>query len=163
MTPEAAPDPADRRLCRVRPAARADAETITAFNCELARESEGLALDPAVVATGVQAVFDDPGRGVYYVAEIDGRPVGQVMTTQEWTDWRNGWFWWIQSVYVEPHSRRRGVFRALYRHVTSLARERGDVRGLRLYVVQTNARAIDTYVRLGMARTEYLFYETDLT
>jgi GNAT superfamily N-acetyltransferase len=145
----------------VRPATVADAELIARFNLALARETEGIVLDPVVVARGVQAVFDDPARGEYFIAELDGRPVGQAQITLEWSDWRNGWFWWIQSVYVEAGARRRGVFRALYEHIASLARSRGDVRGLRLYVVDSNAPAVETYTRLGMSRTQYLFYETD--
>ena len=152
-------NPTDQRPCRVRPAVRADAGTIAAFNRALARESEGLALDPAVVLRGVRAVFDDPARGVYFIAEIGGRPAGQIQVTYEWSDWRNGWFWWIQSVYVAPDSRRQGVLRSLYEHVASLARSRGDVRGLRLYVERANAAAIEAYTRLGMVRAHYSFYE----
>lgn len=154
-------DPTDQRLCHVRPAARADAEVIAAFNCALARETEGLVLDPAIVARGVQAVLDDRARGEYFIAELAGRPVGQAQITFEWSDWRDGWFWWIQSVYVDAGARRRGVFRALYEHIASEARGRGDVRGLRLYVVQANAQALEAYTHLGMTRTDYLVYETD--
>ena len=84
---------------------------------------------------------------------------GQTMITTEWSDWRNGFFWWIQSVYVHPDFRRRGVFRSLYAHIRSLAHERSNVCGLRLYVHNTNTRAIDTYIKLGMALTEYRLCE----
>lgn len=145
--------------CRVRPAVGEDLETIVEFNCALAQESEGLTLDRDVVVHGVRAVLEDPHRGRYLVAEIDDRPVGQAQITYEWTDWRNGWFWWLQSVYVRPQCRCRGVFRSLYMHIVRAAQERGDVRGLRLYVEQANAPAIDTYTRVGMGRTSYLLYE----
>ncbi len=155
------PNHAEQRPCGVRPAVRADAETIAAFNIALAGETEDLSLDPAIVASGVRAVFDDPTCGLYFIAERQDRPVGQCQITFEWSDWRNGWFWWIQSVYVEPASRRHGVLRALYEHVAAQARTRDDVRGLRLYVVNTNAPAIKAYTNLGMTRTDYLLYETD--
>ena len=158
MTPEIdAPVPP----CDVRQAAASDVDTVARFNCALALESEDLTLDADTVRAGVQAVLDDPNKGVYYVAEIDGSVVGQLQITYEWTDWRGGWFWWIQSVYVEPDYRRRGLLRALFAHVARLARQQGDVRGLRLYVVNTNSSAIQAYTNLGMARTDYLLYETE--
>jgi ribosomal protein S18 acetylase RimI-like enzyme len=142
-----------------RPATPADAAVLAEFNRLLAWESEHKALDGAVLAAGVAAVLADPARGRYFVAEDGGAVVGQLLITTEWSDWRNGWFWWIQSVYVREDYRRRGVFRALYDHVAGEARRRGDVVGLRLYVEKDNRRAQATYDRLGLAGTGYLVLE----
>jgi GNAT superfamily N-acetyltransferase len=143
----------------LRSATPADATIIAEFNRRLAWESEHKALDGSTLAAGVAAVLADPARGSYYVALEDDEVVGQLLITTEWSDWRNGWFWWIQSVYVREDARRRGVFRALHEHVASLARGRGDVIGLRLYVEQENHRARATYDRLGLAGTGYLVLE----
>jgi ribosomal protein S18 acetylase RimI-like enzyme len=137
----------------------ADAPVIAEFNRRLAQESEGLALDADTVAAGVAAAFADPGKGLYFVAEQDGALIGQLMITTEWSDWRNGWIWWIQSVYVPEAARRQGVFRALYEHVHALALADPGVVGIRLYVEQENHRAQQTYERLGMRRTGYLVLE----
>lgn len=138
-----------------------DAQLVAAFNQRLAEESEGRRLDPDIIGPGVEAILADPTKGTYYLAEIDGAVAGQLMITTEWSDWRNGWFWWIQSVFVAPAFRGHGVYRALHRHVEAIAKERGDVRGLRLYVEHDNARARSTYERLGMTVTSYLLMETD--
>jgi len=151
--------PESRSDCRVRVAEADDLQTIVGFNCALARESEGLVLDRETVVGGARAVLDDPGKGVYFMAVIDGRTVGQTQITYEWTDWRDGWFWWIQSVYVHPDHRRSGVFGRLYAHIATLARQRGDVRGLRLYVERNNEAALRTYERVGMTCTSYRLYE----
>ncbi|MFO0842470.1 MAG: GNAT family N-acetyltransferase [Gemmataceae bacterium] len=143
----------------VRPAAPADAPVIAEFNRRLAWESEHRQLDMAKLLPGVAAVLGDPSRGVYFVAESGGEVVGQLAVTYEWSDWRHGWFWWIQSVYVREDARRAGVFRALYHHVADRARGRGDVIGLRLYVEADNERARQTYGQLGMAQTGYLVME----
>lgn len=143
----------------LRRAAPADAAVLVEYNQCLARETEGRSLDGPVVAAGVAAVLADPGRGLYFVAERDGRVVGQLMVTTEWSDWRNGWLWWIQSVYVHPEARRQGVFRALYQHVHAQARAEPGVVGLRLYVEEENLDAQQTYLRLGMDRTGYLVLE----
>ena len=102
----------------------------------------------------------DRSKGQYWVAEADGRVVGQIMVTYEWSDWRNGNVWWIQSVYVHGDYRRRGVFSALYRHVESLARQDSHVRGIRLYVEHENTRAQQTYQSLGMKMTDYRVMQT---
>ena len=143
----------------VRPAMPADAAVIADFNARLAQESEGKALDGAVLAAGVAALLADPHKGRYFLAEEGGVVVGQVMLTTEWSDWRNGWIWWVQSVYVRPEARRRGAFRALYQHVYEAARADAQVVGLRLYVERDNRRAQETYERLGMGRTGYLVME----
>lgn len=144
---------------RVRRAVAGDWALIVEFNRLLAAESEGLELDLEALGRGVRAVLDDPARGVYFIAEAGGAAVGQVQVTFEWSDWGNGWFWWMQSVYVQPAQRRRGVLRALFDHVTKEASERGDVLGLRLYVVRGNESAIEAYTRLGMEGSEYAIYE----
>jgi GNAT superfamily N-acetyltransferase len=143
----------------VRPAETADADVITDFNCRLADESESKRLDPSTTLAGVLEVLANPMHGRYYVAEHDGRPVGQLLVTYEWSDWRNGRFWWIQSVYVMPAHRRRGVFRALYGHLDDLAAKSPDVCGLRLYVEAGNAPARSTYAAIGMDETGYLVME----
>jgi GNAT superfamily N-acetyltransferase len=143
----------------IRRAGPADAPVIADYNQRLARETEGKTLPADVLAAGVAAVLADPAKGTYFVAEEDGAVVGQLMITTEWSDWRNGWIWWIQSVYVRHEARRRGVFRALFQHVLDAARARPDVVGLRLYVEHANDPAQQTYLRLGMKRTGYLMLE----
>jgi ribosomal protein S18 acetylase RimI-like enzyme len=143
----------------LRRAVPADAPVIVEYNRRLAEETEGKALDPLVLAAGVAAGLADARKALYFVAEDGGEVVGQLMLTTEWSDWRNGWVWWIQSVYVEPEARRRGVFRALYEHIHATARREPDVVGLRLYVEQDNGAAQQTYARLGMDRTGYLVFE----
>lgn len=145
----------------IRPARADDAEVIADFNARLAADTEDLVLDRARLLAGVRAVLADPGKGFYAMVERAGGIVGQLLVTREWSDWRNGDFWWIQSVFVVPEARGAGVFRALYEHVDRLARERGDVCGLRLYVERHNERAQRTYARLGMQRTVYDMFETD--
>lgn len=136
-----------------------DAAVVAEFNRRLAEESEGKTLDAAVLAAGVRAVLADPNKGLYFLAEENGTIVGQLMITTEWSDWRNGWFWWIQSVYIRHESRRQGVFRALYRHVEQAATDDPTVIGLRLYVERENESAQQTYLRLGMELTHYLMLE----
>lgn len=145
----------------IRDARTADADTIAAYNMAMAEETEGRPLDPGLIQPGVAAVLDDGTRGRYWVAEADHGIVGQMMVTYEWSDWRNGTMWWIQSVYVHPDWRRQGVFSALYRHVESLARSARDVCGLRLYVERDNERAQRTYRSLGMEQRGYEVMEVD--
>ena len=146
---------------QVRAATLADAETIGRFNTLMARETEGIELDPGVVRKGVQGLFEDRSRGRYFMAEREGEVVGQLLITCEWSDWRNGDFWWIQSVYVKKKARKKGAFKALYRHVHRLAESRDDVCGLRLYVEEHNARAKEAYSRLGMERARYDLFELE--
>jgi len=146
----------------VRAARPADAPVIADFNRRLAAESEGRELDPQTLDRGVRALLADPARGLYWVAEREGAPVGQCLVTTEWSDWTNGRYWWFQSVYVEPAHRGAGVFRALWDHVESAARRAGDVASLRLYVERDNASARKVYEKLGMAETGYLVYELGL-
>jgi ribosomal protein S18 acetylase RimI-like enzyme len=132
-----------------------DADILARFNIELARESENLILDPATVKAGVEALLRDLGKGTYFVAESGGEVIGQLMITHEWSDWRNGDFWWLQSVYVRSDFRRRGVFLALFDHILAAAKRRGDVVGIRLYVEKNNDRALKAYERLQLKETHY--------
>lgn len=149
----------------IRAARPSDAPTIVDFNCRMAWETERKRLDPTKITPGVAAVLERPELGRYFVAEVaDGGPpevIGQLMITYEWSDWRNGLFWWIQSVYVREDARSRGVFRALYEHVEKLARADAGSCGLRLYVEHANERAQRVYRKLGMQPSDYVFYELD--
>ncbi len=144
----------------IREAAPADAATIAAFNQAIARETEGMELDEDTILAGVSRLLAAPSRGRYWLAEVDSRVVGQTMVTYEWSDWRNGNIWWIQSVYVASDFRRQGVFSALYAAVESLAREDADACGIRLYVEKHNERAQATYRKLGMQGDTYLVMES---
>lgn len=143
----------------IRPATVDDTETLARFNEAMAQETEGKILDPSTVRAGVRAVFNDPSRGFYLVAVRDDVIVGSLMVTTEWSDWRNGVFWWIQSVYVRPEARRTGVYTALHRGVRERAQDAADVCGLRLYVERDNEAARETYETLGMTEPGYRMYE----
>lgn len=143
----------------MRDATAADADTLADFNARMAWETEGKRLLPHVVGAGVRRLLGEPGLGYYLVAEADGESVASLLVTTEWSDWRNGRFWWIQSVYVVPAGRRSGVFRALYADVEARARAASDVVGLRLYVESDNERAQRTYENLGMEASSYRFFE----
>jgi ribosomal protein S18 acetylase RimI-like enzyme len=145
----------------VRNATIEDAEFLVRGNVQLAFETENLSLEIDRLRSGVHAVFDDPRRGFYLIAEANGTRAGQMMITYEWSDWRNGVFWWIQSVYTAPEFRRSGVFRALYAQAEALARQEGTVCGLRLYVDGNNGQAQATYRRCGMHETAYRMFEVD--
>lgn len=144
---------------RVRQATPADAPLLIEFNCAMALETERKELLPEVIGAGVRALLANPAAGFYVVAESEGRVMGALLITKEWSDWRNGTFWWIQSVYVRPEARRRGVYKTLYRHVQDLASNDPGVCGFRLYVERDNARALETYRALGMEQTHYLVFE----
>ncbi|MCY3693432.1 MAG: GNAT family N-acetyltransferase [Chloroflexota bacterium] len=146
---------------QIRTASTSDSATIARFNAAMALESEDVELDPDVLTPGVEAALADPGRAFYLLSELDGEPAGQLMVTYEWSDWRNGWIWWIQSVYVEPAHRRKGVYRGLYRRLEELAAAEDNVRGIRLYVMRENLGAKRTYESLGMHHSEYDLYETE--
>jgi len=140
-----------------------DLEIVAEFNQRLARETESRSLDPATLSKGVARALGDQSLCRYFVAEVEGRIVGQTMVTYEWSDWRCGLFWWFQSVYIDRDFRGRGIFRALYEHVAELARATPDVCGLRLYVERENEPAIATYGRLGLSPTGHLVCEQDWT
>jgi ribosomal protein S18 acetylase RimI-like enzyme len=143
----------------VRPARAGDRDVIAAFNAAMAVETEGRRLNEATLRRGVERALADAARGSYFVAELEGEIAGCLLVTREWSDWRDGWFWWIQSVYVRPEDRGRGVYAALHGHVRSAAVEAGDVVGLRLYVERHNERAQRTYRRLAMRDAGYLLFE----
>lgn len=145
----------------IRRAAPTDAAVITQFNCAMALETEGKVLDRKTVAAGVRAVLSDSTKGRYVMAELEGEVVGQTMLTFEWSDWRHGCFWWIQSVYVARQARRCGVFRTLYKHIHNEAKADPTVCGLRLYVHRSNTRAQAAYENLGMAVAPYVLCEED--
>ncbi len=144
----------------IRSATSADAELIADFNNRLAMETEDRTLNNDLIVPGVDALLHDAAKGRYWVALVEDRIVGQIGVTYEWSDWRNGMLWWIQSVYVHEDFRRRGIFSALYRHVESLAAAEADVRGLRLYLEKENRGAQKTYESLGMSVTGYRVMET---
>ena len=143
----------------IRDARPQDMALMVRWQMAMALETEDKPLDEAVLARGIQRAFDDAQKGRYFIAEIDGRPAGTLMLTWEWSDWRDGWWWWIQSVFVDEAFRRRGVYRALYAHVLELARADPEVRGIRLYVEHENANARRTYEFLGMKDAGYAMYE----
>jgi GNAT superfamily N-acetyltransferase len=143
----------------IRKARMADRPVIVEFNQHMALETEGKTLDAAVLDAGVAAVLADPSKGVYFLADDEGTVVGQAMLTYEWSDWRNGCLWWIQSVYVRAEARRQGVFRALYEHIYDSACRDSQVIGLRLYTAADNEGAQRTYRRLGMEATDYRMFQ----
>ena len=138
----------------IREAGANDVGCITQFSLACARESENLILDEAVVRCGVEAALADSVRGRYFLAEQAGKTVGQIMVTREWSDWRNTWIWWLQSVYVCTETRSQGVFAALYEHIEKTARRQG-VTLLRLYVDRANANAERAYLKAGFERDHY--------
>lgn len=135
-----------------------DLAFLVACNQAMAWETEQRRLDPERLGAGVLAVLTDPDKGRYFVARREGRAVASLLITFEWSDWRNAFFWWIQSVYVVPEARRAGAFRALYHTVEAQALAAGAC-GLRLYVEQENSRAQTTYASLGMSQSHYQMYE----
>lgn len=143
---------------KIRIAKAGDAAAMVAFNQAMALETEGKRLAAEQLKPGVEAVFADPRRGFYVVAASGGRVVGGLMVTFEWSDWRDAWFWWIQSVYVLPEARGTGVYRKLYEFVKDKAKGE-NVCGFRLYVETENTRAQAVYEKLGMSRSHYLMYE----
>ncbi len=148
----------------VRRATLQDMDVLVEFNAALALESEGKTLDQRRLRDGVAPLFngdDGDDRGYYLVAEAEGRVVGQLLITYEWSDWRNAYFWWIQSVYVASDWRRRGVYRRLHEYVVDEARLRVDVCGVRLYVDRDNLVAQQVYSSLGMDRSHYDMFEID--
>jgi GNAT superfamily N-acetyltransferase len=143
----------------IRKARKEDIDALIGFNVAMAFETEGKKLGTGTLRRGVEAVFDDPQKGFYLIAEAQGRAVGGLMVTFEWSDWRNAWFWWIQSVYVTPDARGKRVYSQLYKRVKLEARAAGNVCGFRLYVERENALAQRVYEKLGMEATYYLMYE----
>ena len=145
----------------IRPARSTDLEFIVEGNASMAAETEGRPLDRALLAEGVAAVFADPNKGRYYIADDGEEPVGQVLVTYEWSDWRAGWFWWLTSVHLMPEKRGQGVFSALYAHILAEARRDPEICGIRLYVASANTRAAAIYVKCGLRDAGYRIFEVD--
>ena len=143
----------------IRAATEDDCQTLADFNCALASETEDHELDAAVVLNGVRRGLERSPEVQYHVAEVDAEVIGQLMVTREWSDWRDGWLWWIQSVYVQAEHRGNGVFRSLLKHVTDLAAADSDVVGIRLYVENANDRAREVYAHSGFVDPNYRVLE----
>lgn len=147
---------------KIRMAEASDAPAIIEFNQAMALETEGKRLETSVLKKGVAAVFEDEKKGFYVVAEnSEGKIIGGLMVTFEWSDWRNGWFWWIQSVYILPEGRGKGIYSRLYKFVKNKASEQNDVCGFRLYVERENTHAQKVYESVGMQQPNYLMYEEE--
>lgn len=142
-------------IIEIRQAVSADVETIVDFNLALCRETEKRDLDRVTVSEGVRRFISEPARGRYFVALIAGEVVGQTAHTFEWSDWRNGEIWWLQSVYVHPLHRSRGVFRALFEHIRQQGEADAECCGIRLYMERENENARGSYLRLGFCETGY--------
>jgi ribosomal protein S18 acetylase RimI-like enzyme len=147
-------------MTEVRMATVDDLNALVRFNQAIASETEGKQLDEATLREGVKTLFARPEYGFYIVAQQEKTIAGALMITFEWSDWRNGCFWWVQSVYVQAEFRRQGIYRALYGHVRQMAREQGGVCGFRLYVEKENEAAQRTYTSMGMGETEYLMFSS---
>ena len=145
---------------KIREAVKSDIPAITEFNQALAKETEDIQLNPETLASGISNALDRD-ECHYFIAELNGQVAGQTMITYEWSDWRNGIIWWIQSVFVSPEHRGKGVFRALFYHVEQLAKKHPEVKALRLYVMQDNQSGKKTYESLGMNDSGYLVYEKE--
>jgi GNAT superfamily N-acetyltransferase len=147
----------------IRGARPEDLEVLARNNIATAMETEGRALDPQGAREGVRAVLLDPAKGFYLLAVRDGIPIGQCLVTSEWSDWRNGAFWWLQSVYVVPEERGRGAFKSLFRELVARSKRTEEVVGIRLYVERGNRLAHEVYSRLGLDGTRYIVFEDDYT
>lgn len=143
----------------IRTGEKGDAAALTEFNIEMALETENKVLTLEVVSNGVQALLKNPEYGFYVIAEKGGEIAGALMVTTEWSDWRDGEFWWVQSVYVRDDYRRQGIYRKLYEYIKARAAKRGNVCGFRLYVERDNAVAQRAYSKLGMSETFYKVFE----
>ncbi len=146
----------------IRPGRAKDLDTIVEYNLALARETESLALDKAILRAGVAKALENPETSRYFVAEFESRVIGQTMVTFEWSDWRDGFIWWLQSVYVHPQHRSRGVFHSLYSHIEREAKKDAAARAIRLYVMEDNARGMGAYKKAGLAPSGYVVYEREL-
>jgi predicted GNAT family acetyltransferase len=146
-------------MANYRIATLSDLPSLVQFQLAMAKETEGIQLETQVCTAGVRAVIDRPELGRYYVGEVDGTVAASALTTYEWSDWRNGTVWWIQSVFVLPPFRRRGVYAGLYAHIRQLAVESENVCGIRLYVDRRNSAAKQAYSSLGMNGDHYQVFE----
>ena len=147
----------------IRKAKIEDLETVVKFNYNLAKETEDKELDLEILTKGVRAILNDSTKGQYHVYVIDNKVVGQIMYTYEWSDWRNGMFLWVQSVYVDSEYRRKGIFKELYNHVKKICDDDDGTTGVRLYVEKENFNAKATYKSLGMQECNYHMYEYEVS
>ena len=145
----------------IREACESDLPSLVEYNLALARETENLDLNKDTLRLGIQNSFALQGCH-YFVAETEGNVVGQTMITSEWSDWRNGTIWWMQSVYVHPSYRKQGVFSKIFKHIETIAKKKSTIQSLRLYVMQNNQAGLKTYQSVGMNNTGYLVYEKPL-
>ena len=150
-------------MIKIRKATINDAGTIAEFNQSMAMETEDKTLEAATIKAGVLRMVEDEQLGFYLIASSNDKIVGCLGITTEWSDWRNGLWWWIQSVYVDPDYRSQGIFSSLYKAIREMALNETDICGIRLYAEKDNERAIRTYVRLGMIETEYRILEEEFT
>jgi len=146
-------------MISIREAVKEDANTIMDFQKSMAWETEKVKLDPGILKMGVEAIFEDPSKGTYYVTESEGVVIGSFLITSEWSDWRNGEILWFQSVYVIPEQRRKNAFRAMYDHIKNQVQNSDKYSGIRLYVDKTNHRAQKVYQNMGMINHHYELFE----
>jgi ribosomal protein S18 acetylase RimI-like enzyme len=144
---------------KIRKAEIRDLETIVKFNYNLAKETEDKELDLEILSQGVKSILTDSSKGQYYVYEVNNKVVGQIMFTYEWSDWRNGTFLWVQSVYVDAGYRKKGIYKKLYHNVKNICDNDENITGIRLYVEKENVNAKSTYKSLGMCECNYHMYE----
>lgn len=144
---------------KIRKAYNTEIDTLVSFQLAMAKETEELELDSIKLKNGMQAVFDDPTKGCYFVAEKDGEIAGSLLITYEWSDWRNAQVWWIQSVYVRKNFRKQGIYKSLYHHIVNIVNNDDSIAGIRLYVDTTNKTAQKTYEKLGMDGGHYQMFE----
>jgi len=143
----------------VRDALKSDLEEILDFQISMAKETESIDLERGVLQIGVSSVLEDSTKAKYFIADNEGEAAGMLMITTEWSDWRNGWVWWIQSVYVKPGYRKMGVYKMLYNHIKKIVGSSDELKGIRLYVDKRNVRAQQVYESLGMTGDHYTTYE----
>ncbi|HEX8040161.1 MAG TPA: GNAT family N-acetyltransferase [Chryseosolibacter sp.] len=146
-------------MMTIRPATLEDIPVIAEFQIRLAAETESVHLDRALVSTGIHALFNDPSKGTYYVAESGAEVAGCFLITYEWSDWRNAMIWWLQSVYVAEPERKKGVFRKMHEYIIETISNDPAIAGLRLYVEKSNVRAQAVYRSLGMDGDHYTVFE----
>ena len=149
-------------MISIRPSKFDDISAIAEFQQKLAIETEHINLNLHTVTTGIEALFTDPGKGVYYVAESQGNIIGCFLITYEWSDWRNGWFWWIQSVYIRPEARGQRIYSKLYEFLKRRAAAEGNVCGFRLYAETDNRHAQMVYKKVGMNAPRYVMFEEEI-
>ncbi len=143
----------------IRESVATDCSTIVDFQLAMALETEELVLDKNILSSGVKAVLDDNSKAKYFIATSEDKPVGMLMITPEWSDWRDGWVWWIQSVYTHPQYRKHGIYKLLYQHIKDLVNSSPRVWGIRLYVDKRNIAAQKVYTKLGMTQDHYSTFE----